>query len=161
MIYGTGSKNPLAVWYRCAKRYAKNRNSPISPEFETWRGFAKWCNSQGWDENVKLHYSSFDPFTPDYVYERSGEDYPFEYIAYDARDRYELIITSAPTVPELSNKLHNLGYEYGIREIHSSISRNKEERPIEEREWGLIFEKIDLRNYNEDGEPFEERNCVK
>ena len=111
MNYATAN-NPLYRFYAACKRYAKKRKSPIANCWEHWRDFAKWCEEQGYDENVKLHYSSFNPFAPGYVHPKTSEDYPLEFIAYDAHDPYELILTSAPSVPELSEKLHKLGYPY-------------------------------------------------
>lgn len=150
--------NPLCTWYRNAKRCAIKRGSPIYEEWMNWRSFAKWCAEHGYDENSKLHYSSHNPFTPEYLGIERGLIYDCEYIAFDAKDPYELIIASAPTAIELSNILKRMGYDYDRESILSALSRNDVERPIEERERGLLFEKIDLSNYNEDGEPFEERN---
>ena len=154
MKYDTRHNN-LATWYRATKRRVRQFGSPIYPEWETWRGFAKWCADHGYDENSKLHYSAHNPFTPEYLGTLRHSDQDYEFIAYDARDPYELIIASAPYIDELAEKVRRLGYSYTAESIRSALSRNKE-RVVEDRVHSLIFEKIDLSNYNEDDEPFEE-----
>lgn len=166
MIYAT-EKNKLANWYRASKRRALKNNSPICDEWKTWRGFAEWCKVNGYDENSKLFYSARNPFSPEYLFVKQGgkssyvkrpPEHDWEYIAYKARDPYELIISSAPSVTELSANLLGLGYVYDEQSILASLSRNNTDRPVDERHHGLIFERVDLFNYNEDDEPFEERN---
>lgn len=155
MKYET-QNNPLCTWYKDAKRRARKNNSPICEEWTTWFGFARWCEANGYDENTKLHYSARNPFAPEYVSTNKiscrGD---FEYIAYSSDDPYELIITSAPTTGELSYKLKRLGYDYDCKTISMSLVHNK--REVTRHYCRLIFEKIDLSNYNEDGEPFEEK----
>ena len=153
MRYET-TKNPLCVWYRTTLRRAKARNAEIYPEWETWVGFAKWASANGYDENSKFHYSSHNPFTPEYIHCTRYEDRDYEYIAYEATDPYELIITSASYIEELAEKLNRLGYDYDAESIRSALSRNETERPIEERDRGLIFERIDLTDYDDTDEPF-------
>ena len=156
MKYDT-TNNPLCTWYRSALRRARKKSTPVCDEWKTWLGFAKWCEDHGYDENSKLHYSAHNPFGPEYIGTTRYEERDYEYIAYDAQDPYELIIASAPYIEELSEKLKRLGYDYTYESIRSALSRN-EERAVEDRIYGLIFEKVDLTDYNEDGEPFEERN---
>lgn len=148
--------NALCTWYRSAIHRAKKKNSPIYEEWKTWIGFALWAKNHGYDENSKLHYTSNNPFTPEYLGTTRSEELDCEYIAYDSRDPYELIIASAPYIEELSEKLKRLGYDYTYESIRSALSRN-EERAVEDRVHGLIFEKIDLSNYDDTDEPFEER----
>lgn len=145
--------NPLYSWYRSTKARVKLKKQTIYPEWITWRGFAKWCEERGYDEFTELHYTTHNPFSPEYV----SSEMRYEYIAYDSQDPYELIITSASRIDELAENLKRLGYDYTYESIKSALSRNKTERPIDDRLYGLIFEKIDLSNYNEDDEPFEER----
>lgn len=150
-------KNPMCDWYRATKLYAKKNNRPIFPAWETWMGFVEWAETHGYDDNSKFHYSKFNPFAPEYILSTRVADRDCEYIAYEADDPYELIIASAPYPDELAEILNRMGYEYTSASIHSALSRNKDDRPVEDRERGLIFEKIDLSNYEEDDEPFEER----
>ena len=151
-------KNPLCDWYRAMKCFAKKKGSPIYPAWESWLGFVEWAEAQGYDENSKLSYSALNPFAPEYIGTTRVEDRDCEYIAYESSDPYELIIASAPYIDELAEIVKRLGYDYTVDSIMSALSRNANERPIEERCRGLVFEKIDLSNYNEDDEPFEERN---
>ncbi len=154
----TTTNNPLSNWYRSAILRARRNNVPICKEWSTWRDFAKWCESQGYDENTRLHYSAFNPFSPEYLRCKRPRPGDYEYIAYDGRDPYELIITSASSLLELSENLKRMGYDYDCHYIATSLCRNETIRPIARRRYGLVFEKIDLSNYNEDDEPFEERN---
>lgn len=150
--------NPLATWYRSTLARVRRNNSPIYPRWRTWFGFAKWAEENGYDENSELHCSALNPFTPEYLGRKRAEKYDCEYIAYSATDPYELIIASAPSIPELAEILRNNGYCYTEASIHTALSRNKTDRPIDERVKCLVFERVDLSNYNEDDEPFEERN---
>lgn len=156
MKYST-YKNPLCDRYRGILRDIKKTGVEIYPEWTTWRGFAEWLERRGHDETYRFSYSPFNPFTPEYLGTTKRADPPFEYIAYEATDPYELIICSAPSAEELSEKLIRMGYNYTTDSIWSALSRN-EERAVEDRLFGLIFEKIDLRNYDETDEPFEERD---
>lgn len=156
MNYST-YKNPLYVWYIGTMRRIKARGSEIYPQWATWKGFVRWLDEHGYDDNCKLHYSANNPFTPEYLGTIHHEERDCEYIAYDAHDPYELIIASAPYPDELAEKLKRMGYGYTAESIRSALTRN-EERAVEDRLFGLIFEKIDLSDYNEDDEPFEERN---
>lgn len=154
MKYET-QNNPLCTWYHVARYRAKKNNSPVCEEWKNWIGFAKWCEAHGYDENSKLHYSAHNPFAPEYLGLKRGVKNDWEYIAYLSDDPYELIITSAPHIKELADKLKRLGYDYDWKTISMSLAHNK--REVERRYSRLIFEKIDLSNYNEPDEPFEER----
>ncbi len=156
MKYST-YKNPLYERYKFVRHLARKNNQYIHPEWINWYGFAKWCEDRGYDETYNFSYSPRNPFTPDYIGTTRTEDRDCEYIAYEASDPYELIIASAPYTDELSAILKRMGYDYTTESIWSALSRNEEERPIEERKRGLLFEKIDLSNYDDTDEPFEER----
>lgn len=149
-------KNPLYTWYVASMKRATKRGVEIYPEWANWNGFIKWLHAHGYEDGCKLHYSSRNPFTPEFLGTIRSENLDYEYIAYDARDPYELIVTSAPYIDELASKLKRMGYDYTPESIRSALSRN-EERVVDERVFGLIFEKIDLSNYNEDEEPFESK----
>jgi hypothetical protein len=153
MNYST-YKNPLYNWWKSTIHRAKQKNTTVHPEWTTWFGFAKWADEHGYDENSKLKASVLNPFTPEYLGTTRCEDRDCEYIAYEASDPYELIIASASYVEELSEKLMRMGYTYTPESIMSALARNGE-RAVDDRIFGLIFEKIDLSNYNEDDEPFE------
>lgn len=157
MKYST-YKNPLYNWWKNTMRVAKSKNTYVYPDWTTWRGFAKWCEENGYDENSEFHCTTNNPVTPEYLGLTRCVDRDCEYIAYEADDPYELIVTSASYVDELAEKLKRLGYDYDAESINSALSRNTEDRPTEERSRGLIFEKIDLTDYEETDEPFEERN---
>lgn len=143
------SNNRLAKWYYNQIRRTLEKGNPIYHEWTTWRGFAKWCESQGYDENTVLYYSCNNPFAPKYVTASRYDEGDFEYIVYAADDPYELIITSASSVAELVERLHRLGYDYDAKSISTAICHNETLYPIEERERGLVFEKIDLSNYED------------
>lgn len=157
MKYST-YKNPLHVWWKNVMRYAKLKNSPIYPKWRTWRGFAEWAEEHGYDEHSKFKVSTLNPFTPEYLGITRCVDRDCEYIAYEASDPYELIIASASYVDELAKIVARMGYDYTTESIISALSRNAEDRPIEDRSRGLIFEKVDLTDYDDTEEPFEERN---
>lgn len=156
MKYST-YKNPLYEWYKVMRWKALKNGTPIYPQWLSWYGFAVWAEANGYDENSKFHYSTRNPFTPEYFGTTRVEDRDCEYIAYEASDPYELIIASAPYIEELTTIVNRMGYEYTPESIMSALSRNANDRPIEERDRGLIFEKIDLSTYEETNEPFEER----
>lgn len=156
MKYST-YKNPLYNWWKSIRWTVKKNYQYICTDFDTWYGFAKWCEDHGYDENSKFHYSTKNPFTPDYLGTTRCEDRDCEYIAYEANDPYELPIASAPYIDELVEMVNRMGYTYTVDSIMSALSRNASDRPIEERDRGLIFEKIDLTDYDDTDEPFEER----
>lgn len=147
MKYST-HKNPLAKWWRLSLYKAKKANVYIYPEWKTWIGFALWANKKGYDENTELVYHTPHPFCPSSL-GKPPITPDYEYIAYEVNDPYELIVASASTAEELSEILTRMGYSYTPSSIYSSLSRNADERPPEDRLFGLAFERIDLTNYDE------------
>lgn len=159
MRYNT-KDNILYSTYRKKIRRAILKNNPIFEEWTTWRKFASWLEAHGYDENISIRHHSKNPFTPEYTSftprETHNPNEDVEFIAYKANDPCELIVASASTIPKLSAKLRRGGWSYTSASIYTALSKNGE-RDINKRKFGLIFEKVDLTNYNEDPEPFEER----
>lgn len=141
-------------WWK-KKLLAKKNNQPVYPEWETWELFSKWAKDHGYDDKTTIHTHSTLPFTPDNVTFVPFEGFrDYEYWAYRAGDPYEFPVACASDVTTLSEILKANGFDYTPASISSAISRN-EERAIDDRKYGLIFERIDLTDYDEDPEPFE------
>lgn len=142
-------RSRLVKWYYDCKRRAIANGYEVYHEWDTVVGFNEWCKKNGYTEKTKMRYVAKAPFTPENISISRYEEGDFEYIAYDSKDPYELIITSAPSIPELAEKLSRLGYDYKPSSIREALSMNKTTRPIENRVCDLVFEKIDLSTYEE------------
>lgn len=148
------TKNRLYAPYCECLHYAKKLGLEIYPGWETWDGFWNWALAHGYDHTYTLRRSRRTPFTPEYTTLVLFQRKDYEYIAYHSNDRYELPIASASSMEKLSEILKKCGYDYNPKTIKELIGHKRP--PTQWRKsYRLVFERVDLTNYDEDDEPFE------
>lgn len=150
-IYGVSAEKLYNAYYR-KKTEAEQNGGIIFPAWKDRFTFYAWLKENGFRKGSRIIRKHNYDFTPDNLeVHHSGENSPFEYIAYLADDPYELPIATATSAYKLSEIVRRMGYHYDAQSIFAQLVRVEDGTRNKARQRGyLCFEKVDLRDYQDD-----------